>query len=48
MQALETMKLILGIGDPAIGQLLLFDALNMEWRSMKLRKNPKCPTCGTP
>lgn len=30
------------------GRLLLFDALNLEWRQMILRKNPKCPTCGTP
>jgi molybdopterin/thiamine biosynthesis adenylyltransferase len=48
MQALEAIKLLLGIGDASRGRLLLFDALNLEWRQMILRKNPKCPTCGTP
>jgi sulfur-carrier protein adenylyltransferase/sulfurtransferase len=46
-QALETIKLLLGIGDPLIGRLLLFDALKMEFRELKLRKNPECPVCGT-
>lgn len=46
MQALEAMKLLLGIGETASGRLLLFDALNLEWRQMKLRRNPHCPTCG--
>lgn len=48
MQALEAIKLLLGIGEPSRGRLLLFDGLNMEWRQMKLRRNPHCPTCGTP
>ena len=43
----ETIKLILGIGDPLIGRLLLVDALGMSFRTLKLRKNPDCPVCGT-
>lgn len=46
VQAIETIKLILGKGDPLIGRLLLFDALGMKWRELKLRKNPECPICG--
>lgn len=46
IQALETMKLILTIGEPLRGRLLLLDSLSMEWNTMKLRKNPACPTCG--
>ncbi|MEK7858666.1 MAG: ubiquitin-like small modifier protein 1 [Elusimicrobiota bacterium] len=46
MQALETLKLILGIGKPLIGRLMLFDALAMEWRTLKLKKNPACAVCG--
>jgi sulfur-carrier protein adenylyltransferase/sulfurtransferase len=46
VQAIETIKLILGIGKPLVGRLLLFDALAMEWRSLKLRKDPDCPACG--
>jgi molybdopterin/thiamine biosynthesis adenylyltransferase/molybdopterin converting factor small subunit len=46
MQALETLKLILGIGEPLIGRLLLFDALTMEFRSLKTRRDPACPVCG--
>lgn len=46
LQAVETIKIILGIGKPLIGRLMLFDALSMEWRSLKLRKNPDCPVCG--
>ncbi|MDM8560155.1 molybdopterin-synthase adenylyltransferase MoeB [Candidatus Parabeggiatoa sp. HSG14] len=45
MQALEAMKLILKIGETLTGQLLLLDALNMEWCSIKLVKNPACPVC---
>ncbi len=45
-QALQTIKLILGVGDPLIGRLLLFDALAMKFRELKLRKNPECPICG--
>lgn len=47
IQATEVVKLILGIGEPLIGRLLLYDALNMKFRELKLRKNPECPACGT-
>lgn len=47
IQAMETIKLILGKGRPLIGRLLLFDALGMKFRELKLRKNPECPICGT-
>ncbi|HJZ67127.1 MAG TPA: molybdopterin-synthase adenylyltransferase MoeB, partial [Blastocatellia bacterium] len=46
IQAIETVKLILGRGDSLIGRLLLFDALKMKFRELKLRKNPECPICG--
>src|SRR5580692_2502175 len=46
MQATEAIKLILGIGEPLIGRLLLIDALGMKFRELKLRKNPDCPVCG--
>ncbi len=46
IQALEAMKLIMGIGETLTGRLLLLDGLTMEWNTMKLRKNPMCPTCG--
>ena len=46
IQATETIKLILGIGEPLIGRLLLVDALNMRFRQLKLLKNPECPVCG--
>jgi sulfur-carrier protein adenylyltransferase/sulfurtransferase len=45
IQAMETLKLILGKGEPLIGRLLLFDALGMKFRELKLRKNPECPVC---
>jgi molybdopterin/thiamine biosynthesis adenylyltransferase len=47
IQALEAMKLIMNIGETLTGQLLLLDGLTMEWNTMKLRKNPNCPTCGS-
>ncbi len=47
IQATETIKMILGQGDPLIGRLLLVDALGMKFRELKLRKNPDCPACGT-
>ncbi len=47
IQAAETLKLIIGKGEPLIGRLLLFDALGMKFRELKLRKNPDCPVCGT-
>lgn len=46
IQATETVKLILGIGEPLVGRLLLYDALGMKFRELKLRKNPDCPVCG--
>ena len=46
IQATETIKLILGAGDPLVGRLLLVDALAMSFRELKLRKNPECPVCG--
>jgi molybdopterin/thiamine biosynthesis adenylyltransferase/rhodanese-related sulfurtransferase len=47
IQATETIKLILGSGEPLIGRLLLVDALAMRFRELKLRKNSDCPVCGT-
>ena len=47
IQATEVIKLILGIGDSLAGRLLLVDALSMQFRTLKLRKNPDCPVCGT-
>jgi adenylyltransferase/sulfurtransferase len=46
IQATEAIKLIIGIGKPLIGRLLLFDALDMELREVKLQRNPDCPACG--
>src|SRR5215469_8611541 len=46
IQATETVKLILGSGEPLVGRLLLYDALTMKFRELKLRKNPECPICG--
>jgi adenylyltransferase/sulfurtransferase len=46
IQAMEAIKLVLGCGEPLIGRLLLFDALGMKFRELKLRKNPDCPICG--
>lgn len=46
IQALETIKLIAGIGDTLTGKLLISDGLYQEWRSMRLRKDPRCPVCG--
>jgi len=46
LQATETTKLILGKGVPLVGRLLLFDALNMKFRELKLMKDPDCPICG--
>jgi sulfur-carrier protein adenylyltransferase/sulfurtransferase len=47
IQATEAVKLIIGQGDPLIGRLLLFDALKMKFKELKLRKDPKCPLCGS-
>ena len=46
IQAMETIKLILGTGEPLVGRLLLFNALDMKFRELRLRKNPECPICG--
>jgi len=46
IQALEAMKLIMTIGETLTGRLLLLDCLTMEWNTMKLRRNPDCPSCG--
>jgi sulfur-carrier protein adenylyltransferase/sulfurtransferase len=46
IQATEAIKLIIGEGEPLIGRLLLFDALKMKFRELKLRRNPACPLCG--
>ena len=46
IQATETLKLLLGIGDSLSGRLLLIDALPMEFRTVNIRRNPACPLCG--
>ena len=46
IQATEAVKLIIGIGEPLIGRLVLYDALGMRFRELKLRRNPECPVCG--
>jgi len=46
IQATEVIKLIVGIGEPLIGRLLLIDTLGMNFRTLKLRKSPECPVCG--
>ncbi len=46
IQSTETIKLILGEGNPLVGRLLLFNALEMSFRTMKIRRDPNCPLCG--
>jgi adenylyltransferase/sulfurtransferase len=46
VQATEAVKLILGVGESLVGRLMLYDALAMKFRELKLRKNPECPACG--
>jgi len=46
LQAIEAIKLILGIGEPLIGRLLMYDALAQEFRVLKVQRNPECPVCG--
>ena len=46
VQATEAVKLILGAGEPLVGRLMLYDALAMRFRELKLRRNPECPVCG--
>jgi adenylyltransferase/sulfurtransferase len=45
-QATEVVKLLLGVGRPLVGRLLILDALEMSWREVSLRRNPDCPVCG--
>lgn len=45
LQAMEAIKLILGIGEPALGRLLIFEGLEMRFRELRLRKDPECPVC---
>lgn len=47
IQATETIKLLLGIGDTLVGQLLTIDAMTMAFRTIELRRDPECPACGT-
>jgi sulfur-carrier protein adenylyltransferase/sulfurtransferase len=47
IQATETIKLMIGIGEPLIGRFLIYDALKMRFRELKLKKDPECPVCGT-
>jgi hypothetical protein len=46
IQAIETIKLILGEGESLSGRLLLFDALSMEWRTVRIHRDPECVVCG--
>ena len=46
IQATDTVKLILGVGEPLIGRFLVYDALRMRFRELKLRRDPECPVCG--
>ena len=46
LQATEAVKLILGVGESLVGRFLLFDALKMQFRELKVRKDPDCPVCG--
>ena len=47
IQATEAIKLIIGVGEPLVGRFLIYDALKMKFRELKLRKDPDCPVCGT-
>lgn len=47
LQAAETLKVLLDIGETLTGRLLVLDALHMEWRTVRLKKDPACPVCGT-
>ncbi len=46
MQAMETIKLLLGLGDPLVGRLLAYDALEASFRTFRVRRDPTCPACG--
>ena len=47
IQATETIKLIVGKGEPLIGRLLMYDSLAMRFREIRIRRDPDCPLCGT-
>ena len=46
LQAIEAIKLILGIGESLVGRLMLIDTLDMSFRTLKVQRNPDCPLCG--
>ena len=46
VQATEAIKVVLGIGEPLIGRLWMYDSLGMKFRTLKLRRDPSCPVCG--
>lgn len=46
LQATEAVKLLLGIGEPLVGRLLTYDALSSTFRQFKIRRDPRCKTCG--
>jgi adenylyltransferase/sulfurtransferase len=46
VQATETIKLIVGQGEPLIGRLLMYDSLSMKFREIRIRRDPNCPICG--
>lgn len=48
VQAMEAMKLVANVGEPSTGHVLYLDAKRMEWRKLKLPKDPHCPACATP
>lgn len=45
VQSMEAVKLLAGLGTPLVGRLLILDAMNMDWRTLKIRKDPECPVC---
>ena len=45
LQATEVVKIVIGIGDPLIGRLLIYDALGTEFTELKVRRDPECPIC---
>ena len=47
MMAMETLKLILNLGDPLLGRLMIWDAMSMDWQSFRYQQNPACPVCQT-
>ena len=46
LQAIEAIKLLLGLGDPLVGRLLAYDSLEQSFRTFKMRRDPNCPACG--